>query len=81
MSTTLSIKIPEPLKKQLEGAARRQRTTLSRLLQESLQRIIEQESGGHPPSCYDLSGDLLDRCGRGPRELSTSQRHFADFGR
>ena len=60
----------------VESLPRKQQQTL-------LRHLTERPSAG--PSCYDLARDLFEKPGRigasGMRDLSTNEKHLAEFGR
>jgi hypothetical protein len=80
MDETLSIKVPRQTKIRLRAAARNRKTTPSALLREALDLVVAGESSGQP-SLYELSRDLFEDLGGGPRDLSTNPRHLRDFGK
>ncbi len=79
MSVTLSIKVPVEVRKKLDKVARERQTTASELVRQALAVVIESKS--RDGSCYELSEDLFDDLGTGPRDLSTNKRHLESFGR
>ncbi len=79
MNVTLSIKVPVEVRKKLERVARERQTTASELVRQALGVVIESKS--RDGSCYELSEDLFDDLGTGPRDLSTNKRHLESFGR
>ena len=81
MDETLSFKVPVQTKVRLRAAARSRQTTPSALLREALEHVVAGESSSGRASLYDLSRDLFDDLGSGPRDLSTNPRHLRDLGK
>lgn len=80
-SQRLTIRLPEPLQKQLEALARRTGRTESELAREALAEYCEQQQAS--PSCYDVAkqAGFLGRVDGGPDDLSVNPAHFEGFGR
>jgi hypothetical protein len=78
---TLSVKVPKSAKRRLAEVARRRGTTPARLLRQALDRVVAGESEpGRRATLYERNRDLLERVGRGPRDLSTNRSHLDDLG-
>jgi hypothetical protein len=77
----LSIRLPEPLQRQLEGLARRTGRTESELAREALSEYCERQQAG--PSCYDVANKagFLGCDDGGPDDLSVNPAYLEGFGR
>jgi len=82
MQKTLSVKVPENELARLKRIARLRKTTPSKLLRQSLERIIEDAQDlPAANTCFSLSEDLFRDLPSGPADLSSSKRHLDDFGK
>ncbi len=72
----ISLKLPEALDLRLTVLAAKRKTTRSALLREALEAYASASSSSFTSLAADLVGSLS-----GPRDLSTSARHMADYGR
>jgi predicted transcriptional regulator len=77
---TISMKIPDQLDARLERMAEERGTSKSDLVRRALEAHLERLEAPDPGSVGRLAADLAG-CVEGPADLSTSQRHFEDFGR
>lgn len=78
--TTISLKISETLFRRLESEAKILRTTKSRLIRDSLDRMFFMKTEKSKASCLDLAGDL-EGCVKGlPKDLATNQKYMNGFG-
>ncbi len=73
---TVSFKLPEDLDDALGELARRRRSTKSELVREGLEALAKSKRG----SVTALAGNLVGSLD-GPRDLSTSRRHMASYGK
>jgi predicted transcriptional regulator len=72
----VSLKLPDELDRRLTELARRRRTSRSALFREALQGY----SGKTRRSVTAVAGDLVGSLD-GPKDLSSSPRHMAGYGR
>jgi hypothetical protein len=79
--TTISLKLPESLAKELELEARRRGVTKSALIRGAVTREVRGARSSRKPSCYDLSRDLCGCLKGGPRDLSTNKKYMEGYGR
>ena len=78
---TISIKLPEAMKRQLGVEARQRGVSRSELIRKSLQREFGVKKGAHAPSCYEL---MIDGCGivtDAPSDLSSNRKHMKGYGK
>ncbi len=73
---TISLKLPEILDRKLTRLATRRRTTRSAVLRAALEAYAEREGRSPEGFAPDLAGSL-----QGPKDLSSSPRHMAGYGR
>jgi hypothetical protein len=73
--TTISLKLPEPLLKDLEQEAERRGLTKSALIRRSLEGMLRHKSSKTKPSCLELMGNLVGSF-KGPRDLSVNRNHL-----
>ena len=78
--TTISLRLPESLLKQLETAAKARRISKSRLVRESLERTLKPRSKAGFVSCYDLARDLIGSVKGLPKDLATNPKYMQGFG-
>lgn len=75
----ITLKLPEPVDRELQALAERRRTSKSTLIREALDgylaRAILTENGSFLDQARDLAG-----CVEGPEDLSTSERHLEGCG-
>ncbi len=80
MSETLSIKVPRSVKVKLKSLAAKKKTTPSKLMRRALDRVLKSEEAAVDVSCYELTKDLVEKCGEGPKNLSHHKKHMKGFG-
>jgi len=73
--TTISLKLPDPLLREVETEARRRGLSKSELIRNSLEATLRRKRAEKPVTCLDLMGDLVGSF-RGPRDLSTNRRYL-----
>lgn len=77
---TVSLKLPRPLDKLLQTAARERRISKSTLLREAIARHLAPDAKSAKASFAALADDLAG-CVQGPRDLSVGGRHMDGYGR
>lgn len=77
---TISLKLPDPLLKRLEAAARARGTTKSSVVRQCLEQSLDARPTGGKATCYDLAADLAGSLKGLPRDLATNPRHMEGFG-
>jgi predicted transcriptional regulator len=77
--TTISLKIPEELRAELEAEARRQQKAKSHIIRQALTAGLLRARHARRQSLYERAEDLIQDC-RCPRDLSTNSRHLRDYG-
>jgi len=77
--TTLTVKIPEDLKRNVETVARFSGKSVSAIVRESLLRT-SRESGSRRASLYERTKDLCGAGSSGLDDLATSPKHMKGFG-
>jgi Arc/MetJ-type ribon-helix-helix transcriptional regulator len=77
----ISVRVDERQKRQIEEIARRRGASESDVVREALSQYLKDASP--PESCSDIARRLgVIGIARGlPPDLSTSRKHFEDFGR
>ncbi|HEX4667983.1 MAG TPA: CopG family transcriptional regulator [Chthoniobacterales bacterium] len=78
--TTLTIKLPRELKKQVEAEARLSGKSISALVRESLRNRAATKKGSRRLSFYERTSDLCGIGASGLRDLATNPKHLRDFG-
>ena len=73
--TTISLKLPEMLLRDLEAEARNRGVTKSTLIREALEARLRRARARHRVTCLDLIGDLVGSQ-PGPADASTNPRHL-----
>ena len=73
--TTISLKLPEPILRDLELEARKRGVSKSSVIRESLRAALERNRKKKDPSCLELMGKAVGSF-RGPRDLSTNRRYL-----
>lgn len=85
MLETLSLKVTKSRKARLRAVAAARGTTVTRLIDAALDRVIGEAKPHEAASCYDMVADLFDSPGgigaSGLGDLSTSKGRMADFGK
>lgn len=77
---TISLKIPDELLAELEGAARARRVSKSVLVRESLERALRPRARRGAVSCFDLAGDLAGVVKGLPADLAHNPKYLDGFG-
>ncbi len=72
----VSFKLPEALDRELDGLARRRRSTRSAVLREALAAYARRSRRSVTAAAGGLVGAL-----RGPRDLAAGRRHLAGYGK
>ena len=70
-----SIKLPEPLDRQLTAIAKKRHTTRAKLLREALETLDKRATA---PTASELAADLVFE---GLGDLSTNPKHMTGYGR
>ncbi|HEX4121674.1 MAG TPA: CopG family transcriptional regulator [Verrucomicrobiae bacterium] len=83
--TTMTLKVPELLRRGVEKEARRRGVSKSVLVRECVEAMLNRKRRESPPSCLDLVADLVGSQ-PGPRDASADSRYLdeailADYGR
>lgn len=80
--TSITIKLPEALKKKLETRARLSGKSSSALVRESLEKslVVPRNMQGKKPSLYDRLEDLVGKGDSGITDLATNPKHMEGFG-
>jgi predicted transcriptional regulator len=76
----VSFKLPPALDERITRVARRRRMSRSALVREALEAIGEGVASGDVQSVGEAAADLAGAL-TGPRDLSTSKKHMAGYGR
>ena len=81
--STLTIKIPAQLGRQLEEATRRAHITKSELVRRALAAYMSRTGDASRGfvSALEQAGDLVGCFAGGPSDLSTNLKHLDDFGK
>jgi predicted DNA-binding protein len=78
---TISVKIPHGLKLRMESESSRRGQTKSRLIREALEDAFGQRTKIRTTTVYDLTRDLCGSVRGGPRDLASTKKHLADYGK
>lgn len=76
---TLTVKMPEELKLQVESVARFSGKSVSAVVREALVRTI-RKNGPPKSSLYERTKDLCGAGGSGLSDLATNPEHMKGFG-
>jgi hypothetical protein len=77
---TISLKLPEDLLAHLNSEAEARGVTKSRLLRESLEKVLRKPSPRGAASCYDLARDLVGAVKGLPTDLAENPKYIDVFG-
>ena len=75
--TTISLKLPGPLLREVETEARRRGLSKSELIRNSLEATLRRKRARKSVTCLDLMGNLVGSF-HGPRDLSTNRRYLTE---
>ena len=78
--TTISVKIPEKLKLQMEIESSRRGVSQSQLIREALERAFAPEESAAKTTVFHLTRDLCGSVTGGPRDLSSNKKHLEGYG-
>ena len=82
---TLSIKISKDDKARLRQLALQRKVSLSALLREGLENVVQDDTDKGKTSCYSRAAKYLEHAtglgASGLGDLSTNKKRMADFGR
>ena len=83
--TTISLKLPEPVLRDVEEEARRRGVSKSAVIRECLETTLRRQRAKRRVTCLDLVADLVGSQ-PGPRDASTNPRYLeeavlADYNR
>ena len=73
--TTISLKLPEMLLRDLEAEARNRGVTKSTLIREAIETRLRRSRARNRVTCLELMGDLVGSQ-PGPADASTNPRHL-----
>jgi hypothetical protein len=73
--TTMTLKLPETLRRGVEEEARRRGVPKSVLVRECVEAMLRRKQRRKPPTCLDLVGDLVGSQ-PGPRDASVNRRYL-----
>jgi hypothetical protein len=80
--STLTLQLPDGLKRRLTFAARRSRKTPARFVREAIESRLTptpaRSAGGS--SLYERSRDLCGSVAGGPRDLAGNKKHLNGYG-
>lgn len=81
--STLSIKVPTELERQIAAASRSEQITKSELVRRAVVAYVTRRprSTSAFVSALDQAGDLVGCFEGGPKDLATHPRHMKDFGK
>jgi len=82
MMTSLTIKLPDELKRKLETEARVRGKSCSALVRDSLERnfAASEKVQGKKPSLFDRLEDLLGKGDSGIPDLATNPKYMEGYG-
>ena len=79
--TTISLKVPESLAREVALEARRRGVSKSAWVREALERAAKEGRRKKKLSCLELAGDLVGSLRGGPSDLSSNPKYMEDFGK
>jgi hypothetical protein len=82
--TTMTLKLPEALRRGVEQEARRRGVAKSVVIRQCVEAMLRRNKARKPATCLDLVADLVG-CQPGPRDASVNPRYLdeaiaADYG-
>jgi Arc/MetJ-type ribon-helix-helix transcriptional regulator len=77
---TVSLKLPDALRRKLERAARERRQSKSDVIRSALEQYLNGERPAGRGSFLEAAADLIG-CVEGPGDLSYNPNHMEGFGR
>ena len=77
LMTTMTLKLPETLRRGVEEEARRRGVPKSVLVRECLEAMLRRKQRRKLPTCLDLVGDLVGSQ-PGPRDASVNRRYLEE---
>lgn len=80
MAHPVSVKLAEPVARELDRLSRERGTPKNRLISEAVERYLEAERAAQPLSALALAGDLVGSLS-GPGDLSTNPKYMKNYGR
>jgi hypothetical protein len=75
--TTISLKLTDPLLREVEAEARRRGLSKSALIRDSLEATLRRQRAKKTVTCLELMGDMVGSF-HGPRDLSTNRRYLTE---
>jgi predicted transcriptional regulator len=78
---SISVKLPDEIFAQLGREAKKRRVTKSRIVRESLEKDLHQQSPAGALSCYDLARGLAGTVKGLPKDLPDNPKYMDGFGR
>src|SRR5437868_7978146 len=75
--TSISLKLPDILLREVEAEARRRRLSKSALIRESLETTLRRQRRRKRLTCLDLAGDLAGKF-KGPPDFSTNRKYLEE---
>lgn len=85
MESVLSIKLSHSEKERLRIVAERRKVSMSALLRQGLDKVLEEPEAGGGLSCYQKTASFFENPGHigssGVGDLSSNKRHLNGFGR
>lgn len=75
--TTISLKLPELLLRDVEAEARRRGLSKSALIRDSLESALRRDRSRKVATCLDLMGKAVGSF-RGPKDFSTNRRYLIE---
>jgi metal-responsive CopG/Arc/MetJ family transcriptional regulator len=76
---TLSLKLPDPLRRKLERKARERGLSKSEVVRAALEQYLDSERAIHPESALTAALPWVG-CVEGPGDLSTNPKYLEGFG-
>ena len=77
----ISLRLPDKLLARLDREAKARRVTKSRLIRESIERVLRTKLRGQAASCYDLARDLAGALKGLPEDLADSPKYMDELGK
>lgn len=79
--TMISLKLPEPLARELELEARRRGVTKSALIRGAVERDLKGARTSKKPTCLDLAREFCGCVKGGPPDLSSNAKYMEGYGK
>ena len=78
--TTISLKVPESLAREVAQEARRRGVTKSELIRSAVEQAVSVGRARRKPTCLELAREFCGCVKGGPPDLSTNPKYMEGYG-